>query len=671
MAKKLLKYIPLAAAACIIPLLVHITATDCGLSAYDWFSKSSVEYDFFLIYKMYGIMATAAVMLAGLIYGCCKKRRAGASGASGRPGMAVFACLIMYAVLSVLSALFAHNPHAAFLGGYAQHEPAPVLVSYVIIFIYTYFVLNDEDSIITFIKIVVPGAFVMALIGLLQWLGADFFASNAGKCLISLGSGIDPHRITASFGKGMVYMTLYNPNYVGVYAVLMIPLCVTGVIIIKNAFLRTMSAAAALMLVCCLIGSQSEAGVYACLVMCVVCALSFIYIYNKRAGRIILCIFAVAGLVISLYNLKQGIVKESIYPLEYMGVSEDGADIRIRGKTLHIESRLADSGAYGVAGISGDLDSSDALGTAGNSGVSIEVFDENGNPVELTESDGALTPADGDAAGDGAGNGAGDGAGDKAGDAAVDEAYADLHISTGVSEEGYRGFYVTCGDISLFFTNDNEQGKYLYRNVYGRYTDDLPGEGIAGGENTPIRFRDDLASHRGYIWTETIPLLGRNIILGCGPDNFVYEFPNNDYLALLNNGYSARVVTRPHNIYLQTAAQTGVISLVMVLLVYGMYIVSSICMIRNAEKNIKNTKNIEYTEDTDDIKAPKSHGILRKLSSAETAGIMIFAACTGYMVCGLSNDSSICTAPVFWVIFAAGFCCNEVIKRKNMNNETI
>ncbi len=571
--KNTLKYIPLFVILCVVPFIVRITVTDCGLSVYDWFSKSSTEYDFFLIYKMYGIIIAAVIMFVMLIAYLHKGKRI--SGA-------ILISLLLYTVFAVLSAVFAHNPKDAFFGGYAQHEPVTALAAYVIIFIYAYCVFDSKKALVIFIKTAVAGAFVMAILGVLQWLGADFFTTYAGRWLISLSSGIDPSRISASFGKGVVYMTLYNPNYAGVYSALMIPICAAGVYAVKNIWFKAVSAVTAVMLALCIIGSGSETGLYAFIAECVIFILVRIYIYNKMAGRILLYTVFLAVIPALFYICEKSIVHKSIYPLERMEVSKDGVDIRIRGKNLHIISGAKSQNA-GITVYEGDME-----------------------PVKLSESEGAYTIVSSDAA------------------------YEGLYFRTGVSEEGLEGFNVICNDVSLFFTNDNEEGRYYYRNVYGKYTEDI-GNPANGG----LRFADGLASHRGYIWSETIPLIMKHIFIGCGPDNFIYEFPNNDYLSLINNGYSGSVVTRPHNMYLQTAVQTGVLSLVSVIFLYVIYFISSMRIIRN----------------------------MSKISETGVICISIFAGVAGYMICGLSNDSSVCTAPLFWVIFAAGFCCNNIIKK--------
>ena len=86
-------------------------------------------------------------------------------------------------------------------------------------------------------------------------------------------------------------------------------------------------------------------------------------------------------------------------------------------------------------------------------------------------------------------------------------------------------------------------------------------------------FEDKLhfASRRGYIWSRTFPLLSKHLLLGSGPNTFVYEFPNDDYVGMKNVGYDGSTVTKPHNMFMQIFVQTGLLSLLAFLALYGFY----------------------------------------------------------------------------------------------------
>jgi len=137
----------------------------------------------------------------------------------------------------------------------------------------------------------------------------------------------------------------------------------------------------------------------------------------------------------------------------------------------------------------------------------------------------------------------------------------------------------------------------------------------------------DFASNRGYIWSRTFPLLKRALLLGVGQDNFAYAFPNDDYVGKVNCGFNEQIVTKPHNMYLQIWVQDGLPALLAFLALY------LLLFGRTIRKCFK--------------KGKWNHS--QKISLAFLCGV------SGYFVAGLANDSSICVAPVFWVLFGVAF----------------
>ena len=43
-----------------------------------------------------------------------------------------------------------------------------------------------------------------------------------------------------------------------------------------------------------------------------------------------------------------------------------------------------------------------------------------------------------------------------------------------------------------------------------------------------LKGKELIGSMRGYIWSRTIPILPHYLVLGAGPDCFLYEFPQDD-----------------------------------------------------------------------------------------------------------------------------------------------
>jgi len=143
---------------------------------------------------------------------------------------------------------------------------------------------------------------------------------------------------------------------------------------------------------------------------------------------------------------------------------------------------------------------------------------------------------------------------------------------------------------------------------------------------------EQFASRRGYIWMRSIPLLKRVLLIGFGPDNFPLEFPNHDYLGKLKEWKTLQVaIEKPHNLYLQTAMNSGVLSLIIILWIIFKYIRDSI--------------RLYFKITSPDV---------------EVYGSGIFFSITGYLIVSFFNDSMVTVAPVFWVLLGLGVAVNRI-----------
>lgn len=187
------------------------------------------------------------------------------------------------------------------------------------------------------------------------------------------------------------------------------------------------------------------------------------------------------------------------------------------------------------------------------------------------------------------------------------------------------------GRVIRFVVDDNTEMKVLgYR---GEFLDDIkaPSFGFEG--------REQMASNRGYIWSRSIPMLKDTLLWGHGPDTYALHFPNNDYVGkFLGFSDINMVVDKPHNMYLQIAINTGVTSLIAFVGLVAVYIIDSFKLYFNRK---------EYS------------GFM------DVAGLGILMAVIVYLFTGLSNDSIVSVAPVFWILLGSGMAVNYKLKEGN------
>lgn len=166
------------------------------------------------------------------------------------------------------------------------------------------------------------------------------------------------------------------------------------------------------------------------------------------------------------------------------------------------------------------------------------------------------------------------------------------------------------------FTFSYEDGQYWFLNDVGKQ------DKLSVIEAIDFHGLETKGSGRLYIWSRTLPLLKKYFFIGSGPDTFYRAFPQNDYIGKeIYTGTSARLIEKAHNGYLMTAVQTGVISLILLLVFYGWYAKTFIRHIK--QKNISSEKDV--------------------------MGIAFFVGTIGYMFSSLFYDSSLQCTPLFCI----------------------
>ena len=128
-----------------------------------------------------------------------------------------------------------------------------------------------------------------------------------------------------------------------------------------------------------------------------------------------------------------------------------------------------------------------------------------------------------------------------------------------------------------------------------------------------------------------------NLIIGQGPDTFALYFPQKDYVGkLISYSIMHIIVDKAHNMYLQTAVNTGFISLITLIIFFLMYLVSSIRWY---------------------VKHPPNDLL-------SNCGVAILLAVIGYLTTGVFNDSVVSVSTVFWILIGMGTAINLLLIRQ-------
>lgn len=530
----------------IVPLVMRAVIEKTYLSEFSWFNIGDESIDIFLASKGNLLVITAVAMFIILLCKLFIEHK--------KIELSLwFFPLVGYVALTIISTIVSPYRDYGLRGIYEQHESLFVIISYCILLVYAYVFTKTEYG-IHFVKSTLGFlAVVHSFIGITQLVGADFFASKLGRILMIPGSIEDAESIRESLsftfsgsGNHQVYLTLYNPNYVGSYSALLFPIFVVVSIFSKKKTGKIFWGILALINFLCAMGSGSKTFLGAFLVSFIL-ALIFFRKKLKSGWKVLLGLslvlvisgfayFSYVGQSLFDYLSKALAYNENNYKLERVDLEDDRAIISYNGVRFSLQ--------YEPMGNTASIVFKDEAG--------LEL------PYKLDEGNVNLR--------------------------IDDERLSDLYFEYLKTSEEPARYLINCntprGDFSIIKT---EEGYKYYVGV-GK-TDDINYPEIA-----VIKNHDSFASGRGYIWSRTFPILFKHLLIGTGADTFAIFFPQNDYIGRLNGGFNHMLITKPHNLYLQIGVQSGGLALICFIMLAVIYIVQVFKIFFN--RDIKTTVEV-------------------------------------------------------------------------------
>ncbi|MHB8128867.1 MAG: O-antigen ligase family protein [Mobilitalea sp.] len=567
---------------CVIPFIVRMKIYDPNMMQFNWFADSNSVADVFLYYKQWTLVVVASIMVIVIGYKSYYERRKLRFSPTFIP-------LAIYGLLALLSSVFSKYASFSFAGSFEQFESVFALLGYCIIAYYAFLFIGSEHDLKKIEIYLIVVALIMSILGVFQYMGMDFFGTKAAYNLIVPASYQSDSELAFKFEENRVFLTLYNPNYVGSYVALVAPIILVMLFFQRNIKNIILSVTALIGLIVCVVGAQSLAGIMG-LITAVICIIIFMWRYLMKRYYITIPVFLVLmiGLVILnnqtdqlLINKVINTVKnsESNFLLTQMDTNDNNISLTYNNKRMYIQYILNEDNTASIIAVDDNSQNIEAI------------FDSATNSIIIT-----------------------------------DERFTG--ITFGVSADKAGVFYIQESGVQWLFTNQTGDGIYYHLNRMGKL------DKMITAPSAVFTGYEWFASARGYIWSRTIPVLKNYLFLGSGPDTFIMAFPKQDYINFTRYGYANGVFTKPHNLYLQIATQTGILSLIAFLTFYVMYFASSVRLY------IKGRYNNFYAQ----------------------IGVAIFIGTIAYMVTGLTNDSSITTAPIFWALIGIGLSVNYKVK---------
>ncbi len=509
-----------------LPFLVRVHIYEHRLSEFPWYYANISEYfgDTFLVYRQWWFTAIAFYMLLvlGLKFWNDKKVL-----------RTSIICIPMgvFALFSLLSAVFSEYKNFPFTGAFEQFENVFVLMGYALIVYYIFLIIESEEEVQNIIYVLTFSTMALGIIGTLQTLGFDILSTEFVKSLMTpAGLGVE---VQTTMAENTAVMTLYNPNYVGVYVAMLFPLFTVLLLFSKKWKERAAYALTLVFLVFSLYGSGSKA---AFLVIAVELLILIVFM-RRPIFKFWYVVIPVATAFIAIFLLVNQ-ARDNVYieriqkalqvrkvdrALESIETLDDGVHIVYEGNELIIQNLYNDMSSFGYV----------FTDSEGNMvGVSMK---EDGYTYRLEDS----------------------------------------------GFEGFEIYPVMYGEVLCFevlidghtwcFTNQYDgTGSYYYLTEKGKF------DKLYMAEQVLFKGYERLFSGRGYIWSVSIPLLKKYFVLGSGADTFMMAFPQQDYMRLWQFGFADKIMSKPHSLYLQVGVQDGVIALLGMVAFFVMYLAQSV-----------------------------------------------------------------------------------------------
>lgn len=580
--------LPIVFIIVVVPLIMYGKVINLPLEEANFWKGGTTYFDFASYYKSIYLVVATAVALS--VYCVMYLNKA----ISLQKENKYYISMVGYSAFAILSTILSQNKHVALSGFIELHQGIFVLLSYIVLTFLLINYTNNEKSIKLFVYSFVVLIIIEGLLGLGEYFGLDFFRSSVGSWLIT-PKNLQGISLKFTSGKHTIYGTLYNSNFVGSFGAMMLPLSVTLFLSSSDKKISAIFGITSLLAFSVWLGCNSRAGYLGVMSAAIIGVIVFRKVMIEKYKKLLVLfigfvfisiIFNIAsgGRVFSQFSRLNPIVEaekiENVQMLQNVKFEE----VSVKDNTFTIKTNKET-----LVGVSENY----ALFFTDETGKKLDTYiSEEGKII--------------------------------------------------FSDEKYSGY-------EFFIPSENIA--QVNANIYGRNWDlyitkdqnikviSLNNKLTEPAEASRVAFldgRETFASNRGYIWSRTIPMLKDTFLVGYGPDNFTIMFPHEDYVGRFNIGSTGMtlIVDKPHNLYLQTAVNTGVLSLIALLFVWGTYLVDSIKMYFKGNIN----------------------------SFTEYVGSAIFLSVIAYLTAGMFNDSIVAVAPLFWVLLGMGIGINRIIK---------
>jgi hypothetical protein len=625
-----LKLLPIGLILAIVPLIVFMKELKLDESFAVYWKGSTMERDFFSYYKaLWFIILTCIAATFFLFYVSTRKIKLMVPK--------LFIPLGVYILFVFLSSSFSKFHTQAFFGYPERYEGFFTIFCYVLICLITSVLVNSKHDLKYLFYFMTFSVVILSIIGIFQFFGMDLFQSNFGKHLILPASSESKllDILNFKFPENYIYSALYNPNYVGGYFGMILPICLGFLLVSEKVGKKIVAGLLCIISFANLIGSLSATG----WISAIISGIALFVFLRKDLKRniiplasLLLCFIVLTvamnytsgGKIVNERNTSSNVnVTTNTKTGSNAVASAKAPETGSTSSNLSTSAKTTETTATGSQKPGNNLTN---IPTASVNPPGITDIKVNKNTLYLyTSSSEAMVVKF-----------------ENSKITFVDLKDSSVNIETSTvddknvvsfKDERFKGINITLQqNVVTIHAPNTSFNIVLTKDGIKFLTDSKRLMDITKAPSFGFKGMEHWGSNRGYIWSRSLPMLKDTLLLGHGPDTYAMYFPQNDFVAkmIYIDGIYTNI-DKPHDLYLQIGINTGIVSLIAFLIFMGLYCIWSIKLY------IKDERNEFYTP-----------------------GVACFSAVVAFLISSIANDSTISVSPTFWIILGLGLACNRL-----------
>lgn len=555
-------------------LVYRYSSRISGDSLYLFPNINGIAVDYFLFVKEVAIFICAIAIIVYFIGEKIYPDKPYMNNPVIREKKLIIGCGV-YLLFVVISSLLSNHKEVVLWGSFSCYEGIVAQLSYVVIFLAGINYYQEKEIRSYFIRIITVYLAIVSLFAVVEYCFKPMVEWTIIKDVI--GTSLNHNN---EYREAV--LTFYNSDYFGALIVLLFPLAFYFVFSVKDKLIRYVFSLIPALALIAGIMSNSTAATY--ILIAEVIAIVVVAVIKRLADVkiiIMMSVVLVALIIVALVTIgPKSFVNKDTY-------SNENVQYRLEDLTIE-DNRI----------VFGNKDTKYSVGVSDDFKLVVDSLSSGSYSISGDNDKNLVLHDD------------------------TSDADITMNLDKGLIsiDFGYKS--------KVYFGYTKEGMRYI-----GHNNELLDQVSVSSHKNSSF---NSFATGRGFIWINSLDLMKNSLIVGLGSGNYAYQFDQNYVVDLLNtHGSSSLIVDKPHNFYIGVWCDSGLLSLIIVLVLYVFFIVKGLKVISNN---------------------PVSNELL--------LFVLLYVGILGFMISGLSNDSCIAVNPLFWMNFGIAYCLMNTLRAK-------